>query len=151
MGAAVDPYERCAIALEHHGQLDLKAVSGMEEVNRSDADIKRLMEMIEWGSIFRDEILVNQRGEEIDEEDPKKHARFSEYFAQSGVRSFYLRPLEDDQGRVGVLVMESSEPDFLDTARLEIIKVVGRAGNGGVAKCEPVPRRAVDRHPGADP
>jgi GAF domain-containing protein len=47
------------------------------------------------------------------------------------MRAFYALPLIDDQGRLGVLSFESSDPDFLTVAHLEIIKVL--AGQATVA------------------
>jgi len=47
------------------------------------------------------------------------------------MRGFYARPLNDDTGRVGLLSMESSDPDFLGPAHLEIIEVL--AGQTTVA------------------
>lgn len=47
------------------------------------------------------------------------------------MRGFYARPLNDDTGRVGLLAMESSDPDFLGPAHLEILEVL--AGQTTVA------------------
>jgi RND family efflux transporter MFP subunit len=47
------------------------------------------------------------------------------------MRGFYARPLNDDTGRVGMLAMESHDPDFLGTAHLEIVEVL--AGQATVA------------------
>ena len=33
-------------------------------------------------------------------------------------------PLADDQGRVGMLIYESSDPDFLDVPHIEMIKIL---------------------------
>lgn len=44
------------------------------------------------------------------------------------MRAIYALPLCDDQGRLGLLLYESSDPDFLETAHIEMIKVlVGQA------------------------
>ncbi len=37
------------------------------------------------------------------------------------MRGFYAVPLTDDDGRVGTLSFESSDPDFLGPAHLEMI------------------------------
>ena len=47
------------------------------------------------------------------------------------MRGFYARPLNDDTGRVGLLAMESNDPDFLGPAHLEIVEVL--AGQATVA------------------
>ena len=40
------------------------------------------------------------------------------------MRGFYAMPLNDDTGRVGVLALESSDPDFLGAAHIEILEVL---------------------------
>src|SRR5713226_8520745 len=40
------------------------------------------------------------------------------------MRAFYALPLADDEGRLGILLFESSDPDFLSEAHLEMIKVL---------------------------
>ncbi len=52
-------------------------------------------------------------------------------FQESGYRAIYSLPLNDDQGRVGVLLFESGEPDFLDLPHTEMIKIL--AGQATVA------------------
>jgi len=47
------------------------------------------------------------------------------------MRAFHALPLLDDDGRVGIFSLESSDPDFLNTAHLEMIKVL--AGQATVA------------------
>ena len=47
------------------------------------------------------------------------------------IADFYSLPLVDDQGRVGLLLYESSDPDFLDLPHIEMIKIL--AGQATVA------------------
>ena len=67
----------------------------------------------------------------MEDERPETRAKFEKYFAESGMRAFHALPLADDDGTVGVLSFESSDPDFLNTAHLEMIKVL--AGQATVA------------------
>jgi RND family efflux transporter MFP subunit len=129
--ATVIPYERAAIALEQRGRLQIKAVTGAVKINPQDPDIVRLQSLLEWASLSSDPILVTQRGDEVDDEREETRAKFQAYFAQSGMREFHSLPLDDDDGRVGILSFESSNPHFLNTAHLEMIKVL--AGQATVA------------------
>ena len=121
---AVIPYERAAVALERRGKFQLSAVSGMAQVAQTDPDVKRLSDLLYWASSLDREIFVTQRGEEIDADREETRAIFRKYFEESGVRGFYALPLLDDEGRVGVLSFESSDPGFLGPAHLEMIKVL---------------------------
>jgi RND family efflux transporter MFP subunit len=128
---AIIAFERAAIALEQRGALELKAISGTIQINHSDPLVQALKQMIEWSSISTEETYITQRNDQIDDPRAETRARFTEYFAQTGMCSFYALPLIDDQGRLGVLAFESSDPDFLTNAHLEIIKVL--AGQATVA------------------
>ena len=129
--ATVIPYEKAAIALEQRGWLQIRAVTGAVRINPQDPDIVRLQALLEWASLSSDPILVTQHGDEVEDEREETRAKFQAYFAQTGMRGFHSLPLADDDGRVGILCFESSNPDFLNTAHLEMIKVV--AGQATVA------------------
>src|SRR5208283_1836103 len=128
---AIIAFERAAIGLEQRGALQLKAVSGMTQINSADPAISALKAMLEWASISNQEIHITQHSDKIDDPRPETQAKFAAYFSETGMRAFYALPLIDDQGRLGVLSFESSDPDFLTVAHLEIIKVL--AGQATVA------------------
>ena len=128
---AVIPYERAAIVLEHGGRFKLSAVTGMTQVQADHPDIAPLNGILQWASLSEEVIHVRQHGEEIDAEREETRAKFRKYFEESGMRGFYARPLNDDTGRVGMLAMESHDPDFLGPAHLEIVELL--AGQATVA------------------
>jgi RND family efflux transporter MFP subunit len=74
---------------------------------------------------------IRQRGDTIDTTREETRAKFQNYFETSGMRAFYAIPLSDDTGRVGVLGIESADPDFLIPAHVEILQVL--AGQATVA------------------
>ncbi len=122
--SAVVAYERAAIALDQRGAIQLKAVSGTTELNIDDPQYRGLREILQWGAILSEPLLITQRGEEIDSDREETHAKFREYFAQTGMRGCHLIPLVDEEGRLGILSFESSDPDFLAEAHLEMLKVL---------------------------
>jgi RND family efflux transporter MFP subunit len=122
--AAVVPYERSGIALEQRGSLQLKAVSGTTQLNSDDPQYKGLREILQWASLLREPLLVTQHGDEIDSDREETRAKFHAYFAETGMRACHILPLTDEEGRVGILLFESSDPDFLSEAHLEMIKVL---------------------------
>ena len=58
-------------------------------------------------------------------------AAVARHFEETGYRSLFSLPLADDQGRVGLLLYESSVPDFLSLPHIEMIKIL--AGQATVA------------------
>lgn len=128
---AVIPYERAAIVLEQRGRFKLSAVTGLTQVNADAPDIAPLNEILQWAALSEETLDVRQHGESIDSPREETRAKFRKYFADSGMRGFYARPLNDDTGRVGMYAMESSDPDFLGPAHIEILELL--AGQATVA------------------
>jgi transcriptional regulator with GAF, ATPase, and Fis domain/multidrug resistance efflux pump len=123
------PFELCAIALDNRGRLQLKAVSGMASLPLGDAQVDRLHELMRWLSSQPDALHLRQRGEAG--ADSALPAAVASHFEETGYRALYSLPLADDQGRVGLLLYESSEPNFLDLPHTEMIKIL--AGQATVA------------------
>ncbi len=121
---AVIPYERAALALEVNGKFKLRAISTEEEINYSDPNVKRVNEMLQWASMFTEELNVRTDGDRIEARREDIKTKFFEYFRDSGARAWYSIPLADETGRVGILAFESSKADFLTEAHLEMIKVL---------------------------
>lgn len=128
---AVIPYERAAIALEQNGKYKLAAVTGLTQVDPDAPDIAPLNDVLRWVMLSDEKVHIRQYGDDIDVEREETRAKFHSYFHLSGMRGFYALPLSDDTGRVGVLGLESADPDFLSPAHLEILQVL--AGQATVA------------------
>ncbi|MGA7524285.1 MAG: efflux RND transporter periplasmic adaptor subunit [Acidobacteriaceae bacterium] len=120
----VIPYEKAAIALEQRNRLRIQAVSGVVKLDTSEPSVARLTDLLRWAAGLDTEIHVTQQGEEIDDPRPETREKFRRYFAESGSRGFYAIPLADDEGRLGMLSLESSDPDFLTDLHIEVIKIL---------------------------
>ena len=142
---AVIPYERAAIALEERGRLKVRAITGMPRINPQDPNVVRLQELLEWASLSSDAVSFSQPGEQFEDPRPETQAKLGKYFAETGMRGFYAVPLTDDDGRVGTLSFESSDPDFLGPAHLEMIKILSVPGDGGAAQRLALPRSSFHR------
>jgi GAF domain-containing protein len=128
---SVLPFERCSIALDNRGRLQLKAVSGMTDIPAGDVQVERLRELLQWLSTYDRQLLIRQHEEEPETEDAQVRTVIARHFEASGYRALFALPLSDDQGRVGLLLYESTDPDFLEQAHIEMIKVL--AGQTTVA------------------
>jgi RND family efflux transporter MFP subunit len=128
---AVIPYERAAVALEHGGKYKLSAITGVTQVDAGAPDVAPLNDLLRWTMLSEEVVHVRQHGDKIDATREETRAKFQSYFATSGMRAFYAIPLTDDTGRVGVLGLESADPDFLSPAHIEILQVL--AGQATVA------------------
>jgi RND family efflux transporter MFP subunit len=128
---AVIPYERATLALEDRGKFQVRAISGMTQINPQEPDVRRLGEILRWVAGIDQEMYIKQVDGEIDDERAETREKFLKYFEESGVRAFYALPLTDDQGKLGILSLESTDPEFLTEAHLEMLKVL--AGQATVA------------------
>jgi RND family efflux transporter MFP subunit len=128
---AVIPYERAAVALEHNGKYKLSAITGVTQIDAGAPDVAPLNDLLRWTMLSEEVVHVRQHGDKVDAAREETRAKFQSYFATSGMRGFYAIPLTDDTGRVGVLGLESADPDFLSPAHIEILQVL--AGQATVA------------------
>jgi RND family efflux transporter MFP subunit len=116
------PYELCAIALDNRGRLQLKAISGMTSLPLGDAKVSQVEEILRWLATQPESLQLSRHDGSPDQAElPEPVAR---HFEESGYRGLFSLPLVDDQGRVGLLLYESSEPDFLDLPHIEMIKIL---------------------------
>jgi RND family efflux transporter MFP subunit len=127
--SAVIPYERASIALDERGKLRMKAISGMEQVNFGAREVTQLEGVIPFVWNDGNAATITQHGDleqggEIRAPQEAMKAPFAKYFTDTGMRGFYALPLADDEGRLGILLFESSDPDFLSEAHREMIRVV---------------------------
>ena len=120
----VIPYERAALALEQRNRLTIQAVSGVTKLDSSEPSIERLGEILRWVGGIDTEIRIAQHDVEVDDARPESREKFRRYFSESGYRGFYAIPLADDEGRLGVLCFESSDPDFLNDLHIEVIRIL---------------------------
>jgi Biotin-lipoyl like/GAF domain len=116
------PFERCAIALDNRGKLQLKAISGMASIPIGDAQVEPLHELVRWLSSQTGPLHIRREEDAPADSIPEALAR---HFDVTGYRALYALPLTDDQGRVGVLMYESGDPYFLELPHTEMIKILG--------------------------
>src|SRR5581483_9735623 len=104
--------------LDDRGGTRLKAVSGTTQLNADDPQYRGLREILQWSAVLSEPLLVVQHGDNIEADREETKAKFQQYFAESGMGACHLLPLVDEEGRVGVLLFESGDPDFLAEAHL---------------------------------
>ena len=121
---ALIPYERAAIALTQGGKYKLSAITGLTQFDAGASNIAPLNDILRWTLMSEEVVDVRQHGDVIDAGREETRAKFRSYFEASGMRAFYAIPLSDDTGRVGVMGLESSDPDFLSPAHVEVLQVL---------------------------
>lgn len=121
---SVLPFDRCAIALDRRGTLQLKAISGMENLPAGDAAVEQLERLVRWLS-SRQDAIVHHALQAVNASDGDQlPPELLQHFTLSGQRALFAVSLNDDQGRVGMLLYESPDPDFLELPHREMIKIL---------------------------
>jgi len=115
-------YDRAAVALDEDGRTQLKAISGQETLDRSEAT-RELERLIAW-LIERDETVYVVDLSADEEPAASIMSAFRSYVEQAGIRSLALIPLKDEEGRLGAFYMESVSPAFLGEAGREAAELL---------------------------
>jgi len=123
--SALVPYDRCGMGILEKGRLRLGAVSGAKEIDRGDANVRRLEELLNWVFLSGTDVAVTQTEDgEITAERPETVEKFRAIFGETGLRSFLAVVLKDDEGKLGVLGFESTEPLAFDDETRDLLAIL---------------------------
>ncbi|HUF12795.1 MAG TPA: GAF domain-containing protein [Longimicrobiales bacterium] len=123
LGADAIPYDRCVVALWQDEEPRVAAVSGEEQVDRRSAAIRAIEEFLRWAS-SRENLWVPDVADADDANARTIRDRFGDYLGQSGARAVLVRPIEDPEGRMAVLLFEFAQPQPLSEWQLETAELI---------------------------
>ena len=122
--ATLIPYDRAAIAMIDREKVNLAAVSGKMEIDQDSPEIKDLKQILVWAAHLRQGLYVSEFGGQIASDREENREKFKAYFEKTGMKSFVVFPLKDDEGDLGILTFESTSPYFLDERHLEVASIL---------------------------
>jgi RND family efflux transporter MFP subunit len=123
--SALIPYDRAGIGIHEKGRLRLGAVSGAKDIDRKDPNVQRLEELLNWVFLSGTDVAVTQDEDgEITAERPETVEKFRAIFEKTGLRSFFGVLLKDEEGKLGVLGFESSEPFAFDEGTRDLLAIL---------------------------
>jgi GAF domain-containing protein/multidrug resistance efflux pump len=111
-GRAV-PLDRCVLAIWKDEHLQVRAVSGEEDVDRRTPAMRRLEQFLLWAAEGGSEIHVPDVDDAEDGAAVRTLERFDEYLREASVREFFLVPVQDAEGKLGILHFEFHAPHTL--------------------------------------
>jgi RND family efflux transporter MFP subunit len=118
------PFDRGAIALYERGACDIRAVAGAETVDRDDPELQDLAARAAWAAGIGQSFYLSDRTEPASDAERTFLQIFSDDLAADGVASGLYIPLKDDEGVVGILVLESARTDFATTRQQELATIL---------------------------
>jgi GAF domain-containing protein len=122
---AIVARQRAAIALHDGGKLKIRAVSDFNRIDPNTAEKLGLEKLLEWLSYRKPDALLARFSEVQSDEGHEGRDVLLEYF-KGDMRSCYVLGLRDDQGPVGVLLLEAFEENaFASESDREALGVMG--------------------------
>src|SRR4030095_6718880 len=118
------PFDRGAIALYERGTCDIRAVAGAETVDPDDPELQDLAGRSPWAAGIGERFYLSDRPEPASDAERTFLQIFSEDLAADGVASGLYIPLKDDEGVVGILVLESTRTDFATPRQQELATIL---------------------------
>lgn len=124
LAAKAVTFDRGALALYEDGNCDIRAVAGADTVDSNDPKLRDLAERAAWAAGRGEGLYVSDR------EDPASDAErvFLQFFSADleadNVRSGLYVPLRDEEGIVGVLVLESTKAEFATAHQQEVASIL---------------------------
>jgi GAF domain-containing protein len=118
------PFDRGAIALYERGHCDIRAVAGAEKVDPDDPELQDLAARAAWAAGIGEGFFVSDRTEPASDAERTFLHVFGDDLADDGVMSGLYIPLKDDEGVVGILVLESAHADFANPRQQELATIL---------------------------
>jgi RND family efflux transporter MFP subunit len=123
--AALITYDQCAIAIMDRGKLRLGAISGTLTVDRKDARVHAIQELLEWVFFSGSDVAVIQDDQgRIHTDRAETEEKFRGFFQQTGFRSFHGLLLNDDEGKLGLLAFFRKRPHVLDEDKRDLLAIL---------------------------
>jgi len=118
------PFDRGAIALYERGTCDIRAVAGAETVDPDDPELQDLAVRAAWAAGVGQSFYLSDRTDPASDAERVFLQIFGDDLAADGVMSGFFIPLKDDEGVVGILVLESARPDFATPRQQELATIL---------------------------
>jgi GAF domain-containing protein/biotin carboxyl carrier protein len=118
------PFDRGAIALYERGACDIRAVAGAEKVDPDDPELKDLAVRAAWAAGVGESFYLSDRTDPASDAERLFLQIFSDDLAADGVTSGLYIPLKDEEGVVGILVLESARADFATPRQRELTTIL---------------------------
>jgi Barrel-sandwich domain of CusB or HlyD membrane-fusion/GAF domain len=118
------PFDRGAIALYERGSCDIRAVAGAEKIDPDDPELQDLAARSAWAAGIGQSFYLSDRTDSASDAERLFLQVFGEDLAADGVMSGLYIPLKDDEGVVGILVLESAHADFANPRQQELATIL---------------------------
>ena len=117
-------FDRGAVGLYEKGHCDIRAVSGEEKVDPKDPRLQDLVGRAEWAAGRGESLFLSDRTAPGSDAERMFVTIFGSDLEKDDVGSGLYLPLKDEEGILGVLLFESSSPDFATATQREVAAIL---------------------------
>lgn len=117
-------FDRGAVGLYEKGHCDIRAVSGEEKIDPKDPRLQDLVGRAEWAAGRGESLYLSDRTAPGSDAERMFVTIFGSDLEKDDVGSGLYLPLKDEEGVLGVLVFESSSPDFATPTQREVAAIL---------------------------
>jgi GAF domain-containing protein len=117
-------FDRGAVGLYEKGRCEIRAVAGEEKIDPDDPALRDLIARAEWAAGRGEALYLSDRDAPASDAERLFVTVFGEDLASAEVRSALYLPLRDEEGLLGVLLFESTGPDFAGPAQRELAAIL---------------------------
>ena len=117
-------FDRGAVALYEKGRCDIRAVAGEETPAAKDTRFADLVARAEWAAGRGEPLYLSDRESPGSDAERVFITIFGPDLEREAMRSGLYLPLKDEEGVLGVLVFESSAPEFAGESQRELAAIL---------------------------
>jgi multidrug resistance efflux pump len=117
-------FDRGAIALYERGKCDIRAVAGVEKIDPDDPDLQDLAVRGAWAAGVGEAFYLSDRTEAGSDAERLFLQIFEGDLEADGVGSGLYIPLKDDEGVLGILLLEAERPEFATERQRELATIL---------------------------
>jgi multidrug resistance efflux pump len=112
------------VGLYQKGQCEIRAVAGQDTVDPKDPKLQDLIARAAWAAGQGEPLYLSDRTAPGSDAERMFVSIFDPDLERDGVQSGVYLPLKDEEGVLGVLVFEASQPDFATPVQLELAGIL---------------------------
>lgn len=117
-------FEQGGVGMTGRGRLEIRALTGKDEVDTDDPVVRRLAARGEWAVARGTTFYVADVTAPANDDERAFANAFGEAMATDDLRSALYLPLVDEEGALGVLAFESTRADFAGDTQREMAAIL---------------------------
>ncbi len=124
LAAKALPFDRGAVALYQDGRCEIRAVAGQEQVDPKDPSLQDLAVRAAWAAGRGEPFYLSDRSAPTSDAERTFLTIFGPDLETDGVGSGLYLPLKDEEGIVGILLLEAAAPQFAGDTQRELATIL---------------------------